>query len=85
TGHAEYEKNLQFANNLHTLLEKRYPALSKGILKKSSSQGNGVYNQDLAPNSLIIEIGGVDNTVEELHRTTEALAEVLSDYYWEKN
>lgn len=85
TGHAEYEKNLQFANNLHTLLENRYPALSKGILKKSSSQGNGIYNQDLSPNSLIIEIGGVDNTVEELHRSTEALAEVLSDYYWEEN
>lgn len=85
TGHAEYEKNLQFANNLHTLLENRYPALSKGILKKSSSQGNGIYNQDISPNSLIIEIGGVDNTVEELHRSTEALAEVLSDYYWEEN
>lgn len=85
TGHAEYEKNLQFAYNLHALLENKYPALSKGILKKSSSQGNGIYNQDLAPNSLIIEIGGVDNTVEELHRSTEALAEVLSDYYWEKN
>lgn len=85
TGHAEFEKNLQFANKLHTLLEKKYPTLSKGILKKSSSQGNGIYNQDLAPNSLIIEIGGVDNTVEELHRSTEALAEVLSDYYWEEN
>lgn len=85
TGHAEFEKNLQFANNLHTLLENRYPSLSKGILQKSSSQGNGIYNQDLSPNSLIIEIGGVDNTVEELHRSTEALAEVLSDYYWEEN
>lgn len=85
TGHAEFEKNLQFANNLHTLLENRYPSLSKDILQKSSSQGNGIYNQDFSPNSLIIEIGGVDNTVEELHRSTEALAEVLSDYYWEEN
>lgn len=82
TGHTEFRKNLQFANNLHTQLENRYPSLSKGILQKSSSQGNGVYNQDLSPNSIIIEIGGVDNTVEELHRSTEALTEVLSDYYW---
>jgi len=85
TGHAEFESNLQFANNLHKLLENRYPTLSKGVLQKSSIQGNGVYNQDLSPNSIIIEIGGVDNTVEELHRTTEALAEVFSDYYWENN
>ncbi|MEK4701799.1 stage II sporulation protein P [Solibacillus sp. FSL R7-0668] len=84
TGHVDFEKNLQFANDLHTLLENKYPSLSKGIIQKSSNQGNGVYNQDLSPNALIIEIGGVDNKVEELHRSTEALAEVLSDYYWHK-
>ncbi|WP_335695512.1 stage II sporulation protein P [Sporosarcina ureae] len=32
-------------------------------------------------NAVIVEIGGVDNTLEELNRTTEALADVLSDYY----
>lgn len=82
TGHADYEKNIAFANELQTMLDTQYPGLSKGILQKSSSQGNGVYNQDLSPNSIILEIGGVDNTVEELHRSTEAFAEVLSEYYW---
>ena len=82
TGHADYEKNLAFANELQTMLDTQYPGLSKGILQKSSSQGNGVYNQDLSPNSIILEIGGVDNTVEELHRSTEAFAEVLSEFYW---
>ena len=87
TGHKEFEKNLAFTEDLHRQLESHYPGLSKGILKKDSSQGNGVYNQSLSPNSVIVEIGGVDNTVEELHRTVEALADVLSDYYWhgEKN
>ncbi|WP_251402867.1 stage II sporulation protein P [Ureibacillus chungkukjangi] len=82
TGHANYEKNLAFANELQSMLDTIYPGLSKGILQKSSSQGNGVYNQDLSPNSIILEIGGVDNTVEELHRSTEAFAEVLSELYW---
>ncbi|WP_262499813.1 stage II sporulation protein P [Planococcus sp. ANT_H30] len=82
TGHKEFEKNLTFTEDLHQQLEIEYPGLSKGILEKDSSQGNGVYNQNLSPNSVIVEIGGVDNTVEELHRTVEALAAVLSDYYW---
>lgn len=82
TGHKEYEKNLAFTADLHQQLEIQYPGLSKGILEKDSSQGNGVYNQNLSPNSVIVEIGGVDNTAKELHRTVEALADVLSNYYW---
>lgn len=84
TGHEEFTKNLSFTEGIHKLLATQYPGLSKGIIKKDSSQGNGVYNQDISPNSVIVEIGGVDNTVEELHRTTEALADVLSDYYWHR-
>lgn len=82
TGHDDFEKNLMFAEGLHKMLSTQYPGLSKGILQKDSSQGNGVYNQDISPNSVIVEIGGVDNTVDELYRTTEMLANVISDYYW---
>ncbi|WP_338657000.1 stage II sporulation protein P (plasmid) [Sporosarcina psychrophila] len=82
TGHESYAKNLSFTEGIHQLLATQYPGLSKGIMTKDSSQGNGVYNQDISPSSVIVEIGGVDNTIEELHRTTEALADVLSDYYW---
>ncbi len=84
TGHKDFEKNLAFAENLQTALDARYPALSKGIIQKDSSQGNGIYNQDISPNAIIVEIGGVDNTAEEFHRSTEALADVFSDYYWHK-
>lgn len=82
TGHENYAKNLQFTEGLDKLLSTQYPGLSKGIITKDSTQGNGVYNQDISPNAVIVEIGGVDNTLEELNRSTEALADVLSDYYW---
>lgn len=85
TGHEDFAKNLSFAHTVHNLLSKQHPGLSKGILEKDKTQGNGVYNQDLSPNSIIVEIGGVDNTVEEIHRTVEALADVLSEYYWHGN
>lgn len=82
TGHEGYEKNITFAEGLQTILDIQYPSLSKGIIQKDSSQGNGVYNQDISPNAIIVEIGGVDNTVEELHRSTEIFADVLSEYYF---
>ncbi len=43
---------------------------------------NGVYNQDVSENALTIEMGGVDNTMEQLYNTTEVFAEVFSEYYW---
>jgi len=82
TGHKDFEKNLTFAKELQTILDTQYLGLSKGIIEKGSNQGNGVYNQDISPNSIILEIGGVDNTVEELHRSTEIFADVLSEYYF---
>nr|WP_280518515.1 stage II sporulation protein P [Lederbergia wuyishanensis] len=82
TAHPNYGKNLQFAGKLNSLIEKKYPGLSRGVLDKSKTEGNGIYNQDLFEHNLIIEIGGVDNTLEELNRTVDVLAEVISDYYW---
>ncbi|MBS4217652.1 stage II sporulation protein P [Bacillus sp. FJAT-49711] len=82
TAHPNYGKNLQFAGKLNKLLEKKYPGLSRGVLDKSKTEGNGIYNQDLFDHNLVIEIGGVDNNLEELNRTVDALAEVISNYYW---
>lgn len=84
-GHAnkDWKKNEAFANEIHQLLEKNYPGLSRGIWGKSSGNGNnGEYNQSLSPNSVLIEVGGIDNTAEELKRTAEVLADAIADVYW---
>ncbi|MFD1736631.1 stage II sporulation protein P [Bacillus salitolerans] len=81
--HAKYEKNLKLAEDLHHLLEEKYPGLSRGVTTKQGRLTDGKFNQDLSENSLVIEFGGVDNTPEELKRTAEAMAEVFSDYYWQ--
>jgi len=80
--HKNYERNLAFAKELHALIQEKYPGLSRGVITKDKSEGNGIYNQDLSGNSLIVELGGVDNTMEENYRTAEALADVFSTYYW---
>ncbi|MDW2875677.1 MULTISPECIES: stage II sporulation protein P [Bacillaceae] len=81
--HKGYEQNLSFANELHNLLEKKYKGLSRGAFTKEGSLTNGKFNQDLSEHAILVEIGGVDNTFEELYRSAEALAEVFSEYYWQ--
>jgi len=78
-----YEKNLQLASKLHYLIEKKYPGLSRGVITKEGPNNNGVYNQDLLDNSLLVEIGGYENTLEEMYRSADVLAEVFSEIYWE--
>ncbi|WP_110926926.1 stage II sporulation protein P [Bacillus massiliglaciei] len=78
-----YEKNLVLANKLHKALEKKYPGLSRGIIKHNSSGNNSVYNQDLSANAMLIEIGGVDNTFEEMYLTADAFADAFSEMYWD--
>ncbi len=83
TGHPNYKKNLTYTTELNDRINQSFPGLSRGVIIKDLIQGNGVYNQDLSPNSVIIEIGGVDNTIEELYRTADVLGYMISQYYWE--
>lgn len=81
--HAKYEQNLKLATDLHNLLEEKYPGLSRGVTKKQGEGTNGKFNQDLSENAILIEMGGPENSLEEVYRTTEAVAEVFSKYYWQ--
>lgn len=77
-----YEKNLQLATKLHEKLDEKYPGLSRAVILKPAVGGNGRYNQDLSQNSILVEFGGVENTLEETYRSAEAFADVFSEFYW---
>lgn len=79
----QYKKNLEFANSLHQFLENSYPGISRGILGKYGDNVDGVYNQDLSPNSLVIELGGLENNIEEITNSIDVLASAISQYYWQ--
>ncbi|GAB3050709.1 stage II sporulation protein P [Virgibacillus ainsalahensis] len=81
--HADHEQNLEIATELHYLIEEKYPGLSRGVLPKKGAGTNGVYNQDLSDNALLIEFGGVENNLEELYRSADAMADVFSEFYWD--
>lgn len=78
-----FKKNYQLAEDLHDRLEEKYPGLSRGAVLQGGAGNNGVYNQDLTENALLLEIGGVGNTLEEAYRTIDVIAEVFSEHYWD--
>lgn len=82
--YSTYEANLAIANKINNMIIKSYPSLSRGILQKSGYGVNGVYNQDLKDNIILIELGGNENTLEEVSNTIEILVKILGDYVNEK-
>ncbi len=70
----DYQKNLAFTEKINSKLNEYYPGLSKGIYKKSGPGVNGVYNQDFNEYTILIEIGGYDNTTTEVLNTDLAFA-----------
>ncbi|WP_127579780.1 stage II sporulation protein P [Paenibacillus koleovorans] len=77
-----WEQNDAFAQQIHDKLEQKYPGLSRGIWDKGTG-GHGEYNQSYSPNSMLVEVGGAYNTLEESNRTADALAEVIAELFWE--
>ena len=80
TDYKTYKKNEAFVNNLNKRLNKKYNGITRGIMKRSDQ----VFNQDVSPRAILIELGGVDNTLEEINNTLYVLAEVLSEYIKEE-
>lgn len=75
---SKYEENRKIADLFHHKLQEKYPGLSRGVLVGGKATKNN-YNQDLFNNSLLIEIGGPENTLEEEYRSVEILSEVIVD------
>lgn len=77
--HTENEK---IARAINSYIDENYYGLSRGIFPKYKKDGDGVYNQDLSKNAMLIEVGGIDNTLDELYNTIDVLTEAFSKYYW---
>ncbi|MGE7623290.1 stage II sporulation protein P [Viridibacillus sp. NPDC096237] len=73
--------NEAYANQLSAHLNQLVPNISRGVMKKEGSGVNGVYNQDLSKKLLVVELGGVDNTEDELNRTIAILARAISEAF----
>lgn len=74
-----YEVNLKFAKLLHSYFEEEFPNLSRGVFVKDEPPNQNTYNQDLLGNSVLLEIGGPENTLEEEYRTVDVLSDIIKE------
>lgn len=70
---ADWQKNYDFAVAFIDRLEAAYPGLSLGIYPKP-----GRFNQHYSPFGLLLEMGGVENSLEESLRSARAAADALA-------
>ncbi len=79
TNYETYNLNMELSAKLNSYFVEFNPTISKGIFTRHS-----VYNQDLNPNIILIEIGGPYNTLEEVENTLDVFAEVINKYLKDK-
>jgi len=77
--HPNYQYNLDLANYINEKIKLNYPNLTRGVLTKQGKNVNGIYNQDVSPNSILIEVGGMENKIEEVLNTVEVLSVTLKE------
>ena len=70
-----WKGNLALALELEARLNERCPRICRPV-----SLRNSPYNQNIAPHSLLIEVGAAGNTIEEAKRSAELLSQVLAAY-----
>ena len=75
-----YKENQGVMEELNNYLDTNYKGLSRGIYEKKGSGVNGVYNQDFHKNVMLIEVGGVDNTIDEVANSIKVIAKMLENY-----
>lgn len=70
--------NRALADNISSKLNKLIPGLSRGVVGKKGEYVDGIYNQDLSKNMILVELGGIENTEEEVNRTISVLSRAIS-------
>lgn len=74
--HPNWKKNLKFARKLADKMNAMYP----GLLRKGEVKivDNRRYNQDIHPQALLLEFGGVSNTLTEAKRSARLVGDVVA-------
>lgn len=68
-----WRQNHAFAQELSDKINSMYPGLSLGVRVK-----DGIYNQNLHPRALLVEVGTTKNSTEEAARSARLLASALA-------
>ena len=72
--------NKDTTSKLNEIIKSKVPNISRGIVYHGGKGFNGVYNQDFSSEVFLVEVGGVDNTKEEVENTIEVLSNSIVEY-----
>lgn len=84
TKYDSYQKNYELATSLHKAIAAKYPTLTRGVLLQEGKNVNGIYNQDLNSNMILLELGGNYNSYEEVKNTIDLVAPIIGEYIYGK-
>jgi len=82
--HKNYKKNQKLAEALNKAVSSKYPTLTRGVLLREGKNVNGIYNQDLGENMILLELGANYNTYEEVQNTIHLIAPIIGEYIYGK-
>ena len=74
-----YEINLELAEKIDAGIKKRISSISRGIMINDVDGHNGIYNQDLNTNMVLLELGSNNNTIDEVYNTILILADAIEE------
>lgn len=77
----QYQLNEAYAEKLSKQLNRLVPGISRGVMTKTGKGVNGVYNQDLSKQMILIELGGLNNNEEELNRSVAILGRAIQESF----
>lgn len=80
---ANYKYNLDISSKLSSLLNSKYPNISRGIITNKGSDVDGIYNQDISKNAMLIEFGGIENDIYEVINTIEVFSLIFKEFIGE--
>ncbi len=76
--HPNFERNRANAVLLKNEMELLVPGITRNLVMKHGVNVDGKYNQDLDPSLLVVELGGIGNTEDQLNRTITVLAKAAT-------
>lgn len=76
----DYMNNYNIVENLNRKIKEKYPDLTRGIILDD----NSTYNQDLSSNMILINIGGYQNTIDEVLNTIDLISPLIKEICYEK-
>lgn len=77
-----FEQNNKMVNEMREISNKLFPGLLKGVT--TYNRGRNAFNQNKSPNSILIEVGSQQNTIQEAKGSAKYIARILAEQINEK-